>query len=677
MNAEPTSDPASVATRYQVDDLVIDTLARRVTREGSELPLTSLSFDLLLALACAAPNLVSFDALIERAWSGAVVSPEAVTQRVKQLRQALGDNAERPRYILAVRGHGYRMPTAAAPLAAAPRSPLDAVATVNDAPSAVLNRRWLLALALAFVVAVGGVWWGFGRTRRAQPPLHAAVVAATAPAGSIAVMPFSNLTGDPSKDYFGDGMAEEMINALGQVPGLKVPARTSSFAYKGRNIDVRRIAQELGVSTVLEGSVRSAGSRIRITAQLVDARSGYQMWSQSYDRQFGDIFKLQDDLAGAILKALRININGSTPPSLARVPPTQNVEAYDLYLQGQAMMFVADHGLQRALERFQRALALDPKFARAYVGVALVKFLSGISGAPPIENLAEATRAAQKALALDPGLATAHSALANIAFAQHHWLAAETQMRAALSLGQGEAVDHFSHGILLVLVGHLQQSLAELDKALLSDPTHLDTIRFRAFVLSLLGRDTEALKEARLGATLGDTSPALPYLAAAAAIRSGHFADAAAQVMAVPDPADPDQARTAEVTKLIYAALADPRKKAVAMAARARLYPRVGHGEAGSQASTNVTSCLASSYTYALLGELDTVYDMANQCLDAAVPGAIDSGSYLSLWRPELSAFRQDPRFQALATRLGLMDYWKQYGPPDQCELKDGKLACH
>src|SRR5690242_13740205 len=129
--------------------------------------------------------------------------------------------------------------------------------------------------------------------------------ASTAPAASVAVVPFANLTGDASKEYFSDGMAEELIDTLAQVPGLKVPSRTSSFAYKGRNVDIRRIAQDLGVRTILEGSVRGAGERIRVTAQLVDATSGYHIWSQSYDRELGDIFKLQDDLAGAIVQVLK------------------------------------------------------------------------------------------------------------------------------------------------------------------------------------------------------------------------------------------------------------------------------------------------------------------------------------------------------------------------------------
>ena len=324
MNTESGSGTPLPPGRYQVEDLVIDTWVRQVTRDGADLGISGLSFDLLWALVRLAPRLVSFDALMEQVWPGLVIGPETVTQRVKLLRQALGDKAENPRYIFAVRGHGYRMPAAAvrAPadfetiimpiFVAAPEpvsAPAPALADVAQGSGAgVPNRRWMLPAALLVLVA-GGAWWALAH-RRGQPQPQIPIAAAVLPSGSVAVVPFANLTGDPAKEYFGDGMAEEMINALGQVPGLKVPARTSSFAYKGRNLDVRQIGQDLGVSTILEGSVRSAGSRIRITAQLIDAHSGYQLWSQSYDRDSGDIFRLEDELAAAILNALQVNLNG-------------------------------------------------------------------------------------------------------------------------------------------------------------------------------------------------------------------------------------------------------------------------------------------------------------------------------------------------------------------------------
>ena len=162
------------------------------------------------------------------------------------------------------------------------------------------------------------------------------------PRASLAVVPFANLTGEASKEYFSDGMAEELINSLSHISGLKVPARTSSFAYKGRNVDIRRISQDLGVATILEGSVQSAGNRIRVTAELVDGRSGYHLWSSSYDRRFTDIFKLQDDLTAAIVQALRATLGATLASPATRPPPTTDVLAYQLWMiVGFALNFVA------------------------------------------------------------------------------------------------------------------------------------------------------------------------------------------------------------------------------------------------------------------------------------------------------------------------------------------------
>src|SRR5665213_2373760 len=234
---------------YRVEDLLIDTRLGRVIRDGADLGITGLSFDLLVALVRVAPNPVSIDALMEDVWPGVVVSPETVTQRIKLLRQGLGDSANKPRYIAVRRGHGYRL-----------------LATVK--------------------------------------PLEVELSAPSA-ATSVAIMPFANLTGAPGNEYLGDGMAEEIINVLSGVRGLKVPARTSSFAYKGRDADVR-----------------SAGERIRISARLVDATSGFQIWSETYDRQFADLFKLQDNLAAQIVQTLRAHLSADLPVLPERSAPT-------------------------------------------------------------------------------------------------------------------------------------------------------------------------------------------------------------------------------------------------------------------------------------------------------------------------------------------------------------------
>ena len=192
---------------------------------------------------------------------------------------------------------------------------------------------------------------------------------------------------------------------LARIRGLKVPARTSSFAYKGRSVDVRQIARDLQVGSVLEGSVRSAGERIRVTAQLIDATSGYHIWSESYDRQYEDLFKLQDELAGAIVRALRVSLDGASQPSVSSAPPTTNLEAYHLYLQAQAMAVGAgEWPIRRAMELLQDAVARDPHFARAYNTMAMLRAVAIIGDIPSCSNAGRrrARRAARDAARPEP-----------------------------------------------------------------------------------------------------------------------------------------------------------------------------------------------------------------------------------------------------------------------------------
>src|SRR5580658_10173074 len=199
----------------------------------------------------------------------------------------------------------------------------------------------IIATAAVLVIAVSGIaGWLLWRSLQTAAPgtaqatspdvaqkAQSATPVFSPPAHSVAVLPFANLTGDATKEYLGDGMAEEVINMLTKVPGLKVPARTSSFAYKGRYVNVRDIGKDLQVGTILEGSVRSAGTEMRITAQLINAQDGLHLWSETYDRKFTDLFKLQDELAVAIVKALQVNLNGASPESVTQASPTKDVEA--------------------------------------------------------------------------------------------------------------------------------------------------------------------------------------------------------------------------------------------------------------------------------------------------------------------------------------------------------------
>src|SRR5215470_15357987 len=279
---------------YEFGDFRLIAAQRRLTTrsDGRVIELTPKALDTLHFLVQHRGELLDKSTLIAAVWPNVVVEENNLNQVVSALRRALGDGSGGQRFIVTVPGRGYQF--------VAPVREIH-----EDTPSAPL----------------------------AAP----ATRAATPTQKSIAVLPFASLSSDPEKDYFGDGIAEELIHLLARVPGLKVPARTSSFAYKGRNVDVRQIARELGVGMLLEGSVRSAGDSIRVTAQLINAESGYHIWSQTFDRRFADVFKLQDELAGAIVQKLEPNLGSVSRSPLQLIdPPTRNVEAYRLYLQARA-----------------------------------------------------------------------------------------------------------------------------------------------------------------------------------------------------------------------------------------------------------------------------------------------------------------------------------------------------
>jgi len=622
---EVSAATARAAKGYQVDDLIVDVGQQRVTRAGTDLALSHLSFEMLVALARAAPDLVSFDELAERVWPGLVITPETISQRVKLVRYALGDDPHAPRYIGGVRGRGYRMVASVRPLT---------------------NRR---------------------RSLEANPRT------------AVAVLPFANLTGDATKDYLGDGMAEELISTLIRIQGLKVPARTSTFAYKGRNTDIRQIARDLGVGSILEGSVRAAGKRIRITAHLIDARDGLHLWSETYDEEFTDIFKLHDKLATEITTALQPNLLAVAEAVVAQGPPTQDVEAYNLYLQGASLLQRPnEQNAAKAIEYFQQALARDPKFARASAMIAqaqlVLDFQTNSTG-----HQAAAERAARQALAVDPNLATAHMALAINAAVRLQFLEMEGHRRATVSLAPNDGAIRARSSVMIAAGGHVKQALEEAEKAYALAPANPVVVVYLAFQHAWSGHALEAAKYASAAVDLGypkDSWP-LSITSELMALRAGRYTDAADIATKGLDTGDPGQARTAEVVRLVYAALADPDRRNTALAARARLYPTSG----AAAAHTDVGPRIMSSYYYALMAANDVAYGLFNECLDGWTPGealtSAASVSHLLVFCPELRAFRQDPRFQALETRLGLMEYWQQFGPPDDCDLTDGKLTCH
>jgi TolB-like protein len=489
------------------------------------------------------------------------------------------------------------------------------------------------------------------------------------PRASIGVLPFANLTGDATKEYFSDGMAEELINSLAQVPGLKVPARTSSFAYKGRDIDIRRIAQELGVATILEGSVRAAGAEIRVTAQLVDAKSGFHVWSQSYDRQFADIFKLQDDVSAAIVQALRSQMNIPLAAPVASAPPTQNLEAYQLYQQANSVMTrMTEEGFRSAFNLYQQALARDPNFARALAAKASLRLFFIRWGYPMPDALQSAESEARRALDLDPHLSEAQGVLGTAYATRGRWLDAERAFRTAFALNPEDAETLSAHAIVVLApVGHMRKAVEETTAAYHSAPANQIVVMRLAASLGTLGSDADALRYADLGVELGYNPNAQPGsgVRVAAASRAGRYTEAADLTVASLRSAD-RLAGGEGVIRQVFAAVADPAKKAEAIASLRSL---------AAQSPTWLGNDLYQMYVG--LGALDDAYANANALLDRlARTGEASPNNWRELWNPEMRPFRLDPRFQAFVTRLKLFDYWKQYGPPDECDLVNERLVC-
>jgi serine/threonine-protein kinase len=289
---------------------------------------------------------------------------------------------------------------------------------------------------------------------------------------SIAVLPFANLSADPEQEYFCEGMTEELITALGAVEGLRVAAKASTFHLKGKDLEIRAIGDQLNVETLLEGSVRKAGDRLRVTAQLVNVSDGYHLWSERYDRRLDDVFAVQDEIARAIVERLKVKLVGPKEAPLVRRGST-NLEAYQLYLKGRYYFARRYKGrLEQAVDCFSRAIALDPDFAPAQAGLADGLSVAGFYGfRMPRVVLPKARAAAERAVALDETLAEAHSALGVL----HAWLAwdwdvAEREFTRALALDPNAPVTHAFYGIALATMGRAEEAAAEAEKAKALDP---------------------------------------------------------------------------------------------------------------------------------------------------------------------------------------------------------------
>lgn len=315
---------------------------------------------------------------------------------------------------------------------------------------------------------------------------------------TIAVLPFVNMSSNPDNEYFSDGISEEILNALTHIEGLQVTARTSSFFFKGKNQDVREVGAKLGVSHILEGSVRTAGKRVRITAQLINTADGYHVWSEVYDSDLEDIFQVQDEISLKILNKLKENFSESPKKEAIVKAPTENLDAYNCYLKGKYHWNKSNpEDIAKAIKSFNEAIDLDPKFAAPYCDLSYCYTFLGSAGLMQLtEAYPKARDLTLKAIELDPENAEAHLSLASIKFF-HNWDfdGAEKSLNKAESLGLNSSLLNQVHGWFLIALGDFDKAIQKMQQALILDPLSLPLRGNLADAFAFAGKFEEALEQ--------------------------------------------------------------------------------------------------------------------------------------------------------------------------------------
>ena len=468
---------------YEFGPYRLELPPRRLLRGGEPVSLTPKAFDTLLALIERRDRVVEKTELMQLIWQGSFVEEANLSQTIFVLRKILGADASGRAFIETVPRRGYRFAANVRPV------------PVRQVDSATLRARsgvrWLTAATVAaLIVLIAGLW------HRSLAPS-----ASSDRKVMLAVMPFDNLSGDPAQQYFSNGLTEEMITQLGglEPERLGVIARASAMPYTGTKKDARQIGSELGVDYLLEGSVRRDAERVRITAQLIDVHSQTHIWAENYDRDLRDILGVQSEVASAIAEQVRVKL---TPEQSARLRHTVavNPEAFENYLRGRFFWNkrTAD-GHQRAIAFFEKALALDPNYAKAYAGLADAYALLGSNPNDMLSRrdaMSRARGAAQKALSLDETLADAH---ASLGFVKMHYdwefRAAEQEFRRAIALSPGYATAHQWYAYDLVALGRLDDAIAEARRAQKADPLSVIISRDVCEMLLFAGRNDEAIAQ--------------------------------------------------------------------------------------------------------------------------------------------------------------------------------------
>ena len=456
------------------------------------------------------------------------------------------------------------------------------------------------------------------------------------PHPTIAVLPFVNMSGDKEQEYFSEGLAEEIINALTQISGLQVIARTSAFAFKGKDQDITKIAEALRVSNILEGSVRKSGNRIRVTAQLIEASKGIHLWSERYDRELTDVFIIQDEISQAITQKLKARLSGDRH-SVKR--PTENIEAHNLNLKGRYYLFkLTPDGLAKSKEYFEQAIAMDPNYASPWHGLAAMYGTSGIMGfTPPWTVVEKSRRAILKALELDNNLPEAHAHLGGMRVFEFDWRGAEREFLQALELSRSSVDVWFLYSMYyLVPMGRLEEALAAMQKAQELDPLSPSIHANLGNICNLMGQYDRAIEHCRNALELAPHHFASHVYIGSAHMFKGEFEEGIRSIEAA--------VKLAGQFPIFQGTLGWTYAKAGRTGEARRLLE-----ELKTAACKSYVPAISFAYIYDGLGEVDECFDWLNKAVDDRELTALHM-----ICHPGFESLRSHPRYKALLRKMNL-----------------------
>lgn len=600
------------------------------------------AMDVLVQLARRAGAVTSLEELMKAVWVDVVVSDGSVYLAISQLRQALGETAGGASYIETVPKRGYRLAVPVGPVSVEPAASQPLVTV--DAPAPVARRSirgWGVA-----VLAIGAISGLIVTAVNLRPTASAAEQ-------SLAVLPFADLSPDSDQAYFADGITEEVLNLLAGVRDLRVIGRTSSFQLRGQGADTRTLGEKLDVGHLLTGSVRKADDRVRITAQLTDAPTGRQLWSQTYERKLDDIFAIQDEIAKAVADAMQVKLGVG---ELARMPGmTRDVAAYDEYLRGMALNIVGRReAFPQSIAHLQRAIDIDPQFSMAWAGLNAA-YSNGAFAVP--ERAAEWRRSAAESLEharqLTPDAPHVLLGLGVAATRRQDWLGGAEYFRRLEEVLAEHGLSAESagpRGALLIGVGRARAAVPALESARAHDPLAPAYASFLSLAYLTIGDTRAALGEIDRGLKLDGLRDTLLNNGVSIALATHDRAEIERRLAAITD--DVPMAR---VNRRMAEFLDNP---------------------AGAPAAIRELVATSTDVEKTSLAVWAAYYEdpaMALELLADVLPRRSHPGV---IWHPVLADMRSLPGFEALVTELGMADYWRVHGFADLCEPAGERIRC-